>query len=404
MSADLAPSTGFVADATTTRTGAAARTTSVPWYIWAGALAVTSASIGGQWDVSWHRSIGRDTFWTPAHMAIYACGVIAAIVGLYLVLTATFGKSAFATHLRDASVSIFGLRAPLGVFLAGWGGVAMLTSAPFDNWWHNAYGLDVQIISPPHTLLILGIRAIDIGMLFLMLAAMNRASDAGDASFKTLRALLLYLGGLLLGGQMFFIMEYTWDVMLHRVIAYVCLAIAVPVVLAMIWQASRFRWAATTIATIYFASLIAFILILPIFSAQPKLGPVYFPVTHFVPPKFPILLIAPAFALDLLWQRTQTWKLWQIALVSGVIFVAIIFAVEWPFAKFLMSHASENRFFGTICFDYNARPQGYDRMRRFFQPDSGMTLFLGLVRASLYAMVSTWIGLLFGRWMRGVQR
>jgi hypothetical protein len=376
----------------------------VPWYIWAGALAVTSASIGGQWDVSWHRSIGRDTFWTPAHMAIYACGVIAAIVGLYLVLTAAFGKSAYATHLREASVRIFGLRAPLGVFLAGWGGVAMLTSAPFDNWWHNAYGLDVQIISPPHTLLILGIRAIDIGMLFLMLAAMNRASDAGDANYKALRALLLYLGGLLLGGQMFFIMEYTWDVMLHRVIAYVCLAIAVPLVLAMIWQASRFRWAATTISAIYLASLIAFILILPLFPAQPKLGPVYFPLTHFVPPKFPILLIAPAFALDLLWQRTQTWKLWQIALVSGVIFVAVIFVVEWPFAKFLMSHASENRFFGTIYFDYNARPQGYDRMRRFFQPDSGMTLYLGLLRASLYAMISTWIGLLFGRWMRGVKR
>ena len=41
-----------------------------PWYLWFGALAVTSASIGGAWDVSWHRSIGRDTFWTPAHLAI----------------------------------------------------------------------------------------------------------------------------------------------------------------------------------------------------------------------------------------------------------------------------------------------------------------------------------------------
>jgi hypothetical protein len=48
------------------------RTASVPWYIWFGVLAVTSASIGGAWDVSWHRSIGRDSFLTPAHMAIYA--------------------------------------------------------------------------------------------------------------------------------------------------------------------------------------------------------------------------------------------------------------------------------------------------------------------------------------------
>src|SRR5258708_2971179 len=168
--------------------------------------------------------------------------------------------------------------------------------------------------------------------------------------------------------------------------------------MATVGQASRFRWAATTIAALYLAFLIGLILILPLFPAQPKLGPVYFPVTHFVPPKFPILLIAPAVALDLFWQRVTSWKLWQIALVSGVIFVAVIFAVEWPFAKFLMSHASENRFFGTTYFDYNSRSYGPDRMRQFVHPDSGMTLWLGLVRASVYGAISTWMGLMFGRW------
>jgi hypothetical protein len=403
MSADIARPPLAVVTPTVTRTFTAART-SVPWYIWAGVIGVTSASIGGQWDVSWHRSIGRDTFWTPAHMAIYACGVIAGIVGVYLVIAATFGKSINAARLREASVNVFGLRAPLGVFLAGWGGIAMLTSAPFDNWWHNAYGLDVKIVSPPHTLLILGIRAIDAGMLLLVLGAMNRASDAGEASYKTLQRIFLFIGGLILGGQMFFIMEYTWDVMLHRVLAYIVLAIAIPVIFATISQSSRFRWAATTIAAIYSVSIIAFILILPLFPAQPKLGPVYFPVTHFVPPKFPVLLLVPAVALDLLWQRTRDWRLWQVALVSGILFVALIFAVEWPFANFLMSHAADNRFFGSMYFDYVARPQGYERMRRFFQPDSGLTLSLGLLRAALFATISTWFGLLLGRWMRGVQR
>src|SRR5277367_3723161 len=153
-------------------------TASVPWYVWFGALAVTSASIGGAWDVAWHRSIGRDTFWTPAHMAIQACGVVAAVICAWLVVKCTFFRASPST---PASVSVFGLRAPLGVFLAGWGGVAMLTSAPFDNWWHNAYGLDVKIVSPPHTVLILGIRAIAVGMMFLILAAMNREVTAEDA-------------------------------------------------------------------------------------------------------------------------------------------------------------------------------------------------------------------------------
>jgi hypothetical protein len=376
-------------------------TASVPWYIWIGVVAVTSASIGGAWDVSWHRSIGRDTFWTPAHLAIQACAVLVGIVGIWLVVQCTLNRD---PEMRAASVSVLGLRAPLGIFLAGWGGVAMLTSAPFDNWWHNAYGLDVKIVSPPHALLILGLRAVSFGMIFLILAAMNRAAISGASNFSRLQKLLLYVGGLAVGGQMFFVQEYTWDVVLHQASAYIALGIAVPVLLATFSEASRFRWAATSTAAVYTAICIAEILILPLFPAQPKLGPVFNPVTHLIPAKFPVLIIVPAFALDLFWQRTRSWKSWNVAIVSGIIFVAIIFAVEWPFANFLMSKASANRFFGTIYFDYNSPANGYDRGRRFFQPESGHVLWMGMMWATLSAMISTWIGLLFGRWMKGVQR
>ncbi len=119
------------------------------------------------------------------------------------------------------------------------------------------------------------------------------------------------------------------------------------------------------------------ILILPLFPAQPKLGPVFFPVTHLVPAKFPILILVPALALDLLWQRTRAWKPWKVAVVSGFVFIAVLAVVEWPFASFLLSKASENRFFGTIYFDYNSRPNGIDRMRLFFHPDHGAALFEG---------------------------
>ena len=401
MSDSAIPAFSQAIPASRVRGYASSRAAGVPWYIWTGVAAVTSATIGGSWDVAWHRSIGRDSFWTPAHMMIYLCGVLAGIVGLWLVAQTTLNRD---PELRAASVSVFGLRAPLGVFLACWGGVAMMTSALFDNWWHNAYGLDVKIVSPPHTLLILGIRAVSFGMLFLILAAMNRAAAAQASNFSTLQKLFLYLGGLAVGGQMFFLQEYTWDVALHRAIAYIALAIALPVFFATFSQASRFRWAATTTAAVYTASIILEILIFPLFPAQPKLGPVFFPVTHLVPAKFPALIIAPAIALDLLWQRTRTWKLWQIALVSGVVFVAVLFAVEWPFAKFLLSKASENRLFGTMYFDYNAQPDNFDRMRRWYHPDWGMPLTLGLLRAAVYAAISSWIGLGFGRWMRKVQR
>ena len=373
----------------------------VPWYIWVGAVAVTSSSIGGAWDVSWHRTIGRDAFLTPAHMAIYMCGVLAGVIGLWLVAQCTFVKDG---AMRASSVEVLGLRAPLGVFVAGWGGLAMLTSAPFDNWWHNAYGLDVKIVSPPHALLILGLKTVGIGVLFLILAAMNRAAAAGTTDYKGLQRLFLYIAGLSVGGQMFFVQEYTWDVGLHRVMAYVALAIAVPVLLAAFSEASGYRWTATVTSLVYMAFVMGEILILPLFPAQPKLGPVYFPVTHMVPASFPVLLVVPALALDLLWQRAKGWTMWQVAVVSGVVFVALAAAVEWEFAKFLMSKASQNRVFGTMYFGYNARPASLARLRQFVQPDSGAVLWLGLARASVYAAISTWIGLLFGRWMRGVQR
>ena len=382
----------------------------VSWTIWAGILAVTSSSIGGTWDVSWHRSIGRDSFLTPAHLAIYACGVIAALICGYLILYTTFGHN---QRLKSESVSILGFRAPLGAFIAAWGGIAMLTSAPFDNWWHNAYGLDVKIVSPPHTLLILGIRCVSVGVLFLILAAMNRLAAAADAgglsvegksTLKTLQALFLYLGGLTMVGQMFFIQEYTWDVVLHTTGAYIALAIAVPMGFAVISRASGNRWACTICAAIYTLFVLAEIQILPLVPATPKLGPVFFPVTHLVPGKFPVLIIVPAILLDLLWRRLRDWPSWKLALVSAVVFVAVIYAVEWPMANFLMSKASENRFFGTIYFDYNSRPNGYDRLREFFQPASGLGLFWGLCRASVCAFFSTWLGLFFGNWMRGVQR
>ena len=224
------------------------------------------------------------------------------------------------------------------------------------------------------------------------------------ATFKPLQLLLLYVGGLTIVGQMFFVQEYTWDVKLHQALAYMAMGIGLPFFFAAFSQASRARWAATFMAAVYTVYVIAEILILPLFPAQPKLGPVFNPVTHMVPAKFPILILVPALALDLLWVWLKKWKPWQIALVSGILFIAVLTAVEWPFANFLLSDASKNRFFGTIYFDYNSRPNGFDRMRQYLLPNSGAALYTGLLKATVYATISTWLGLLFGRWMRGVRR
>ncbi len=48
----------------------------IPAVIWCMLVAITSDMIGAYWDVAWHQTIGRDTFWTPAHLAIQLCAVL----------------------------------------------------------------------------------------------------------------------------------------------------------------------------------------------------------------------------------------------------------------------------------------------------------------------------------------
>jgi hypothetical protein len=57
------------------------------WSIYAVLFASTSVILGAIWDISWHRSIGRDTFWTPAHLAIYLGGVVAGLTSGWVALT-----------------------------------------------------------------------------------------------------------------------------------------------------------------------------------------------------------------------------------------------------------------------------------------------------------------------------
>jgi len=228
---------------TATAPAPAARHFVIPWYLWCAALAVTSAYIAGYWDISWHRSIGRDTFWSAPHMAIYACGVLAGIASAYLILTATFGR---AGSFDDVSVRIWGLRGPIGAFISAWGGIAMLVSAPFDDWWHNAYGLDVRIISPPHMVLAAGFFGIELGTVMLLLAFMNRA-DAGAR--PSLEWLFLYVGGTTVCESLLLKLEYIDRSDMHSALFYIVVSIGTPAILAAIAVASRLRIASRGTST-----------------------------------------------------------------------------------------------------------------------------------------------------------
>jgi len=273
------------------------RVESVPWYVWSAVLAVTSTTVGLYWDISWHIGIGRDTFWTPAHLAIQFGAVITGLSCAYLILHTTFaGNSAS----RVNSVRIWGLRGPLGAFIAAWGGFCMLTSAPFDNWWHNSFGLDVMILSPPHVVLILGIFAMGFGGLVLTTSQMNLSTGGGR--YK-LNRMLLYSGSLLLSLLFMLGLEYSDQTLMHSAIYYRVLGMIAPVVLVGIGRASGRPWAATTLAAMYTGLWLAGNWTFPLFPAQAKLGPVFTPITHMVPLGFPVLVLPGAIVLDLVLDR-----------------------------------------------------------------------------------------------------
>jgi uncharacterized membrane protein len=147
--------------------------------------------------------------------------------------------------------------------------------------------------------------------------------------------------------------------------------------------------------------------ILPLFAAQPKLAPIFNPVTHMVPPPFPLLLIFPALAVDLVLYgkpEARGWKRVGVALLIGAVFLAVLMAVQWFFSKFLLSPAADNWFFvggGTRVWDFGARLG--DWTTRFWHGENPFAV-KNLTICVLLAAGTSWLGLLLGGWMRRVQR
>ena len=366
------------------RTTLLERASEIPWYVRCSAIAVTSTTVGLYWDISWHTSIGRDTFWTPAHLCIHFGALVAGFSSIYLILSTTFGKNHAA---RDSSVRIWGFYGPLGTFVSLWGGLTMLTSAPFDDWWHNAFGLDVQILSPPHVVLVLGIFTVGLGGLLLAIAEMNRVE--GESRAKR-NQVFLYIGCMLTMLLLMLVYEYTEPSLMHSAIFYRALALAMCPVLVGIARASGSRWAATKIAALY--SIL-------------WLGPVYTRITHLVPLRFPLLLIAGTLALDFLLDRTALRNKWLQAAAGGAGFLLAMIAVQWPMGTILISPLAENRIFGTNYYPYMLAPSAYHYFHEFdFYEKTPAQFWKGMLIAFVAAILMTRVGLAWGDWMRRVKR
>lgn len=376
------------------RADARAGIAAVPWHVYAVLFASTSVIIGVLWDISWHQSIGRDTFWSMPHMAMYVGGVVSGVACGWHVLHTSFAGSA---EERAGTVSFWKyFHGSLGAWVCIWGAIAMLTSAPFDDWWHNAYGLDVKILSPPHAVLALGILAIQLGAMLMVLALQNRHGDA-----PVYRWLFAYAAGLVLMNLATMSSEYTarWDQ--HGTFFYQVVAGLVPLVLVAPAVAGRLRWPATAAAAAYMGVLLALTIILPLFPAEPKLAPIRNPLSQMMPPQFPLLLIVPALAIDLVLQRWGDRKKgWMLAGVLGTAFLVPFFIAQWPFADLLQWLGARATFLNQHLRPYmDGSPD-----TEYWNAASGMALVKGLGIALVLAIVSARAGLGWGSFMARVKR
>jgi hypothetical protein len=383
---------------------APARSTSTtadfPWQLAATVVAATSILIGILWDISWHRTIGRDTFWTPAHMAVYFGGTLAGLSCGARVLWDSFGPGR--ATAADTGVRIWRwFTGPIGGWICIWGALAMLTSAPFDDWWHNAYGLDVEILSPPHVVLLVGIAGILIGAQTMAAAAQNR-----DGASTTLANVFLFSTGVLASMAAVAITEYTFPERLHESTFYIVTAAVFPPILVAAARASRLRWPATIAALFYMLVMAGQVWILPLFPGSPKLGPIGHTVTQMVPLAFPTLLVVPAIAIDLILRRMRDRNPWLISLMIGVTFVATFAAVQWPFGTLQATELGRHAFFGGSHGDYQNPPEWLNGPREMWTEEGGLrtTLLRMATWAVLAATMSARLGLARGNFLRRVVR
>lgn len=357
--------------------------------------------LGVIWDISWHISIGRDTFWTPAHLLIHLGGSMGGFLSGFICLDATFFRR---RRWVDKVIQVWGFRAPLGAWVCIWGAGAMLTSAPFDNWWHNTYGLDVKILSPPHMVLALGMHGVVTGAFLLASAARNRATEIGRSSPATWFALSAQ------GVQMTFaailISELTAPNLQRTAGFAIATSIVFPAILTAAVATHPFRWAATRVSLIYMGLTLFMMWLLPLFHAEPKLAPVNNRVDHMVPSAFPLLVVIPAFVIDLSlgWLKSRNRWPWNLLLIllSATFFLGIFLLVQWHFSTFMISTAADNWFFsghGRFMGFHDNREWQDKRWNRFGELTTALVF-----RAWLVAVASATFGCLLGRFASRVRR
>ena len=174
--------------------------------LWIMLLAKMLGSWGLTWDIQWHVTIGRDSFWIPPHLIMYASVVVVLVVSFGVLALDT--RRALAGRPPAGTIRVFGITGSRGFHLAAWGMALVILAAPIDDLWHRLFGLDVTLWSPPHLLGLFGAMVNTLGCLII-------ATEVYPARSRG-RVAALVAGGALLYGGVRLVLEPSWLVAYTR--------------------------------------------------------------------------------------------------------------------------------------------------------------------------------------------
>lgn len=366
-----------------------------PFELWWGALAATLIPVSLIWDYSWESSIGVDEVWSPPHLAtrvgVWLCG------WLSLQLIVRFSLAQWRGD-PSAGIGVGPFSGPSGAWVLGWGAALFEVAVRFDLWWQQAYGLGAGLWHPPQLLKATAFFTLLLGA--LLLAAVGRQESPRSAVICS-----IWVGGLLLALCCGVVLLMNNMANAQHTASFAKISCAVyPALLLAVGSAANFRWGVTAVALAYTLVSGVMVWVLPLFPATPLTLPIHNAMTHLLPPPFPLLLIAPALALDLIRARfTKPSGLIRI-LLFGLGFALVFLPAQWHFAKFLLSPAADNWFFA-----------GAGRHWPFFlKIDDARTMFWGLKQdplnagslfvATMLAIASAALGDQIAKFLRALHR
>ena len=246
------------------------------------------ALFGVYWDDAWHTDRGRDDLLSPPHLSLYVGVTLVAGVVIWWAHQRATGR---------ASVS-----GPVG--LAVTGAAFTLASAPVDEWWHQAFGRDAVLWSPPHLAAVAG--TIALGTAVALIATAPEI-DAG-------RALLVGAAGAgVIGAWQVLVLEYDTDVAQFSSLWYLpvmATALAAAAVTVQAAGSHRVRWPAAWAGVVYTVAMIGVVLGLKSAGFSTPIVP----------------LVVPALVVADLGRRMR----WAMPL-RVTAFVAALFASYWPY-------------------------------------------------------------------------